>query len=106
MGKKSKKLSTEEFMQIWASTQEADTWEGFCMTIRAKAAHLGKEQPTDRAINLRCARINAQIKKSGATWQYRRPKWIKRGDMTIAELLKANPKLTPDWVKQQSEEAK
>ena len=105
MGKKSKKLSTEAFMLAWKANQDATDWNTFTTAIRAAHKAAGKDEPDDNSINLRCARINAQIRRSGATWQYRKPKWIKRENMTIAELLKANPDLIPSGANEKDKSA-
>ncbi len=92
-------------MLAWKDNQDARDWNTFATAIRAAHKAAGKDEPSDNQINLRCARINSQIKRSGASWQYHKPEWIKRENMTIAELLKVNPDLIPKATKRKSKSA-
>lgn len=95
MRKRKEYLSTEAFMQAWKENNNHTSFVTFAEAMIKAHKDANAKIPNHRQINMRCFRINKQIKEAGYDFQYHKPKWVKRENMTIAELLATNPNLIP-----------
>lgn len=100
MGKKKEKkyLSTEDFMRTWKAAEHIEAWNIFAACIRQAHRDAELDEPSDTQINMRCVRINSQVKKAGYEWRYRKPKMIRRENMTIAQILQRCEELHGDYI--------
>jgi len=89
---KTKKLSTEDFIQAWIDCQGIKEWGPFAeaMIEKHKAKVLASELPDERAVNMRCAKINSQLKKLNPPRSLKKPARPRKPQKNIASLFADN----------------
>lgn len=96
--KKTKKLSTKQFIKAWIQSQSIKDWDDFSAAmIKKHEPHvLASELPDERAINMRCAKVNAQLGKLNPPRKLNKPERPRKPQKNIASLFADN---AADWSK-------
>lgn len=90
--RKTKKLSTEDFIKAWIDCQDIKDWDAFAkgMIKKHEAKVLASELPTEKAINMRCAKINSRLRKLTPKRSIIKPDRPKKPQKNIATLFSDN----------------